>query len=330
MNRSHWLRRLMILGLICGLVASLFPAPQHAAATTPPLTHRFYGPETFNTPPLHPNVTWSSTQTTDIPGIERFLGPFVVNAPVMLTMTNLPPHESITITFDLYTIGGWEGNTMPWHATGFWEVHKVLPEGAAQNILTTTFNNWYAGDQAYPGQWGASYPPQQNHTRRGRLLYPPLRSSPYNTLAGYGDVEYHLSYNLADADSALTLSFNAYGADGMYARSWGIDNVEVDVGCADCAGMPPVITVQPLSRSVYPLNATTFAVQATGTLPLTYQWYTYTNRISTPIDGAVHSTYTIPEIDPGDQGAYYVVVSNPFGRVVSNKATLRVDPPPAP
>ena len=64
-----------------------------------------------------------------------------------------------------------------------------------------------------------------------------------------------------------------------------------------------------------------FSVTATGTKTLTYQWRKNGGNIS----GALQRTYTTPPAATGDNGALFsVVVTNPYGSVTSDNATLPV------
>ena len=85
----------------------------------------------------------------------------------------------------------------------------------------------------------------------------------------------------------------------------------------------PVITTQPAAQSVLTGQPASFSVEATGTQPLTYQWW----RGETMLDGATTSTYRIAATVNGDDGAVFkVVVSNSVGTATSTPATLTVAP----
>jgi hypothetical protein len=84
----------------------------------------------------------------------------------------------------------------------------------------------------------------------------------------------------------------------------------------------PAITGQPVSQIVTVGQAATFTVAATGTAPMTYQWYKGGGVIS----GAMSSTYTTPAETTSDNGAQFtVVVTNSAGTATSNAATLTVN-----
>ncbi|MBO4714815.1 MAG: immunoglobulin domain-containing protein [Verrucomicrobia bacterium] len=89
---------------------------------------------------------------------------------------------------------------------------------------------------------------------------------------------------------------------------------------------PPTITSQPKSQTVNVGDSVTFSVTATGTEPLSYQWY----KNSSMISGATSSSYTISSVNTSDAGSYFVVVSNSAGSVTSSVATLTVNAPVAP
>jgi hypothetical protein len=83
----------------------------------------------------------------------------------------------------------------------------------------------------------------------------------------------------------------------------------------------PLIISQPGNQTVTVGQTATFTVTATGTGPLSYQWYV--NGV--PINGATSSTYTTPPTTAGQTGSVYTVtVSNSVGSVTSSGATLTV------
>jgi hypothetical protein len=84
--------------------------------------------------------------------------------------------------------------------------------------------------------------------------------------------------------------------------------------------VPPSITAQPQSRTITAGNSVTFSVTASGTAPLSYQWY----RNNSSIAGATAASYTITGVQPTDAGDYKVTVSNVAGELDSASATLTV------
>lgn len=89
----------------------------------------------------------------------------------------------------------------------------------------------------------------------------------------------------------------------------------------------PIITLQPQSLDTNAGATASFSVSATGLSPPFYQWQTNgTNLLSGGnIAGATTDTLTISGVSDSDAGNYSVVVSNPFGIVMSSNATLTVD-----
>ncbi len=81
----------------------------------------------------------------------------------------------------------------------------------------------------------------------------------------------------------------------------------------------PTITTQPAAATATEGDTATFAVVASGTAPLAYQW----QRNGTAIAGATAASYTTPALVLADSGApYSVVVSNSAGSVTSSTALL--------
>src|SRR5690349_11404313 len=82
----------------------------------------------------------------------------------------------------------------------------------------------------------------------------------------------------------------------------------------------PTISSQPASTTVAAGQQASFAVTASGTAPLQYQW----QRNGVNIGGATASSYSFTTV-PADNGAMFrAVVSNAAGSATSNAATLTV------
>ena len=89
------------------------------------------------------------------------------------------------------------------------------------------------------------------------------------------------------------------------------------------AAVAPRITTQPASQTVTAGQTATFAVVASGTAPLSYQW----QKNGANIAGATSASYTTPATTSTDNGStFQVVVSNTAGSITSNAATLTVNP----
>ncbi|MCM0080578.1 immunoglobulin domain-containing protein [Geomonas sp. Red32] len=95
-----------------------------------------------------------------------------------------------------------------------------------------------------------------------------------------------------------------------------------DGGGAATQPVSPSIASQPRSLSVRTGQTATFSVSATGTGPLTYQWYWNGMRIPTD---PTSSSITLPAaVASDDQTNLTVSVSNNYGSVISTPAMLSV------
>jgi hypothetical protein len=96
----------------------------------------------------------------------------------------------------------------------------------------------------------------------------------------------------------------------------------------------PKITVQPISKPKEPNGSVAaFSVTATGSPPLSYQWYWVTTDLVTntltdtgEISGSATNILTINPATTLDEGSYFVIVTNAFGSVTSVKASLGIAP----
>lgn len=89
---------------------------------------------------------------------------------------------------------------------------------------------------------------------------------------------------------------------------------------AQAVGNAPVVLVPPENRTINVGGATSFAVTASGTPPISYRWLFNGN----PIPGAVGSTLALSGLQWANAGGYTAVVSNPYGSATSAPALLTV------
>jgi hypothetical protein len=84
---------------------------------------------------------------------------------------------------------------------------------------------------------------------------------------------------------------------------------------------PPVIGSQPADLTVKAGASARFTATATGTGPFTYQW----RKDGVPIAGATSLSYSVAMVDESYAGLYDIVVTGPWGSVVSAPARLTVN-----
>lgn len=72
----------------------------------------------------------------------------------------------------------------------------------------------------------------------------------------------------------------------------------------------------------YPVN---LSVVASGTDPLSYQWY-FDNGTTNVIGGATTNSYAIPALQTSNAGNYFVIVTNAYGSATSGVAALNILP----
>ncbi|MGH7991907.1 MAG: immunoglobulin domain-containing protein [Limisphaerales bacterium] len=90
---------------------------------------------------------------------------------------------------------------------------------------------------------------------------------------------------------------------------------------------PPSVTADPQDQTVLVGQDATFSVLASGTQPLSYQWYYNTNTVLT---NATSSALTVTNAQLTDAGGYSVILSNAYGLATSAVAQLTVNIPDQP
>jgi M6 family metalloprotease-like protein len=100
-----------------------------------------------------------------------------------------------------------------------------------------------------------------------------------------------------------------------------------DLGALQTEGIirvaaPPTVTSQPQSQTALAGDPANFAVEASGSAPLAYQW----RKDGTALAGATETALQLAAVSLADAGVYDVLVTNLFGSVTSSPATLVVAP----
>jgi hypothetical protein len=120
----------------------------------------------------------------------------------------------------------------------------------------------------------------------------------------------------------IRLEFYENGGGAVATLSWSADGLVKELIPASQlypAGAPRIAT-QPTSQSAPAGSTVTFAALASGTAPMTYQWFNGTTLLS----GQTGSTLTLSNVQQPNAGNYTVVATNGSGSATSNPAVLTV------
>jgi hypothetical protein len=89
------------------------------------------------------------------------------------------------------------------------------------------------------------------------------------------------------------------------------------------SGEKPVITTQPIARTVVAGEDVSFVATVSGDLASTFQW----TKNNIAIEGATSATLNLADVTQADAGTYSVVVTNLAGSTTSTAATLALSEP---
>ncbi|RJP88644.1 MAG: IPTL-CTERM sorting domain-containing protein [Desulfobacteraceae bacterium] len=164
---------------------------------------------------------WSTPQTATANG-ENFLGASASgfgNMTNTLSLSSLPSHEAISISFDLYVINSMDGNGPEGGAGDPWQ---LTADGTS--VIYTNFAN-YTGlnSQAYPNELppygsGGSFAPRTGAYANGHLGY---------GSGDFGDATYRFSFTIPHTAATLTLNYISSQNQSPGDEGWGLDNVVV-------------------------------------------------------------------------------------------------------
>ena len=138
-------------------------------------------------------------------------------------------------------------------------------------------------------------------------------------------------------EATVTVSLNSVASNlvvGTYSATVWFTNLNDNVGQSRQYGLsvisPPTITTQPTDQAVLEGATATFAVAATGGLPLSYQWQDNGSNLTDGgnISGSATTNLIISNVSVANVGTYTVVVTNLAGAATSSNALLTIIPSP--
>ena len=226
------------------------------------------------------------------------------------------------------TLGsGWSATTTASYAGGASPPWSVLPgnyqtvlQGGAWNnggAATVTLNNLMAGHQYQVQVW-------VNDSRSGGTTNrtETLTDAFGNTVT----LAYNSSYAAGGLGQYAIGTFTGTATNQSFTMNSASSTQLNAIQVRDLT-LAPGITQQPTNQTAYVNGLAAFAVTATGSAPLNYQWFFNTNS---PVVGATNANLSLTALAATNAGTYLVVVTNYGGSSTSTFATLTVLPLPHP
>lgn len=246
---------------------------------------------------------WSNTAVDVSPvGNRHFLGRFC-NQSATLTLRDLPVHTQVTVSFDLYIIGSWDGNGDACCGPDVWHIGLYGYGALARTTFSNTGNS--GNRQSYPGHYpGDDYPAETGAVSTDTLGYP-----------NEGDAVYHMSVSFLHTGSSFSLSFDAANLEGVEWESWGLDNVRVQVAAYPTA-TPVVWDEGAYTSSTDTLTASWLASDPSGIVEYRYAIGTSQADLVTgwkSCGTADYATETGLSLESGKTYHWYVISRNCSG-----------------
>jgi MYXO-CTERM domain-containing protein len=172
---------------------------------------------------------WSAfAQETTPLQARTFLGRFG-NQTVSLTLSALPETPTLRLSFDLYIIGSWDGNTMPgpdeWGVgvrNGPMLLHTTFAVSSPTSTRTQNFPDWI-GDSPLAG---TSHAQRTGAVESNTLGY--TWSNDRLPIPVATDAIWRLSFDVPNPGEAITFDFFGRGLQPIDDEAWGLDNVRVE------------------------------------------------------------------------------------------------------
>ena len=170
---------------------------------------------------------WSYSSLATSPGSSQlapttFLGR-LLNQEVSLSV---PAGKStVTITFDLYIIGTWDGAGQQGFGGDRWQIEVSRNGAPRQNVFHTSFSNQATKPQNFPKQIDGGTNPNGRGAYALNALGFPKATGKFDM----GDATYRLTYTVANPGAGpLVFYFHTTTLlQDLSDESWGLDNVSV-------------------------------------------------------------------------------------------------------
>ena len=270
---------------------------------------------------------------------------FVMPADVAPSITVQPADQSVTTgqtaTFSVTATGSeplsyqWQRNSAPISGATDSSYTTAAASSADDGALFTVIvSNPVGSISSHPARLGVS-------TASGGGVAPTISGQPADVSIRAGQVATFTVTASGTAPLVFQWTRNGHNIPGANAASYSTPPVAAsdsgalfgviianDAGYVTSrgakltvSGTAPKITTQPADQTVAAGKTATFAVVATGTPPLTYQW----RKNGAAVGGATSASFTTGSLTSADSGATYsVVVSNAAGTATSRGAKLIV------
>jgi gliding motility-associated-like protein len=164
------------------------------------------------------------------------------NQQVSWFLNNLPAHDSIALTFDLYIHDSWQG--YPVFGPDFY--YQIID---SDTLLTTTFDNTSIGYQAFPDPYPAVHSPGTGS----------MATLPYRCIVGDVTRLYQLSFKKAHTSQTINVGFAGAPDQNLCDESWSFDNVKLSL-----IHMPGVL------KYLWSTNDTTSTIAVSPSMTTTY------------------------------------------------------------
>jgi len=212
---------ILVLSIIAAAVAAPPVHGQSTAAVAAPPGQVVYHND-FSAPV---GAEWSHKKISQTPkGQRKFLGQFV-EEPVTLTLQDLPPHQLLRVTLDLFLIRSWDGSSTIW-GTKIWDMAVV----GGPTLIHSTFSNcgFFSdnNEQSFPDLFPCKpWPAWTGAAEHQTLGYIQSWGGPERTFDT--DSVYHFVLTFPAQGKSVALRFTSI-MEKYKDKGWGLANVQVE------------------------------------------------------------------------------------------------------